>query len=74
MWDKDISDDALAVFIRRLREKIEPDPHHPIYIETIRGVGYRFNGQPATPARADTAEETMPINWLTGYQRATSRR
>jgi DNA-binding response OmpR family regulator len=47
VWEKDISDDALAVFIRRLREKLEPDPHHPTYIETIRGVGYRFNGRPA---------------------------
>lgn len=47
VWDKEISDDALAVFIRRLREKLEPDPHHPIYIETIRGVGYRFNGRPS---------------------------
>jgi DNA-binding response OmpR family regulator len=47
VWEKDISDDALAVFIRRLREKLEPDPHRPAYIETIRGVGYRFNGRPA---------------------------
>jgi DNA-binding response OmpR family regulator len=46
IWDKDISDDALAVFILRLREKLEPDPHRPIYIETIRGVGYRFNIRP----------------------------
>ncbi len=48
VWEKDdLSDDALAVFIRRLREKLEPDPQHPAYIETIRGVGYRFNGRPA---------------------------
>jgi DNA-binding response OmpR family regulator len=47
VWDReDISDDALAVFVLRLREKLEPDPRHPIYIETIRGVGYRFNGRP----------------------------
>jgi len=46
VWDKEISDDALAVFIRRLREKLEPDPRQPIYIETIRGVGYRFNARP----------------------------
>lgn len=47
VWEReDISDDALAVFIWRLREKLEPDPRHPIYIETIRGVGYRFNGRP----------------------------
>jgi DNA-binding response OmpR family regulator len=48
VWEKeDLSDDALAVFIRRLREKLELDPQHPTYIENIRGVGYRFNGRPA---------------------------
>ncbi|HDO9112453.1 TPA: winged helix-turn-helix domain-containing protein, partial [Clostridioides difficile] len=25
------------------RKKIEPDPNHPFYILTVRGVGYRFN-------------------------------
>ena len=28
--------------IRRLRAKIEVDPDHPLWIKTIRGVGYRF--------------------------------
>lgn len=28
--------------IALLRKVIEPDPRHPIYIETVRGVGYRF--------------------------------
>jgi two-component system, OmpR family, response regulator MtrA len=52
VWDKDdISDDALAVCIRRLREKLELDPHHPMYVETIRGVGYRFNGRPTRARR-----------------------
>ena len=32
------------VHIRRLRMKIEPDPIHPSYIETVWGVGYKFNG------------------------------
>ncbi len=30
-------------FIARLRSKIETDPDHPHHIETVRGVGYRFN-------------------------------
>ncbi|MHB8416437.1 MAG: response regulator transcription factor [Myxococcales bacterium] len=30
-------------FILRLREKLEDDPSHPRLIETVRGVGYRFN-------------------------------
>jgi two-component system, OmpR family, alkaline phosphatase synthesis response regulator PhoP len=46
IWgDKLVSDDVLTVYIRRLREKIEPNPAHPVYIETIEGFGYRFNGK-----------------------------
>jgi DNA-binding response OmpR family regulator len=30
------------VHIRWLRKKLEPDPDHPAYIETVRGIGYRF--------------------------------
>ena len=29
-------------FISRLRQKIEPDPHHPQYIRTAYGDGYRL--------------------------------
>jgi DNA-binding response OmpR family regulator len=29
-------------YIHRLRHKVEPDPSHPRYILTVRGVGYRF--------------------------------
>ena len=28
--------------VRRLRQKIEIDPEHPTWVETVRGVGYRF--------------------------------
>lgn len=28
--------------VRRIRKKIEPDPDRPRYIETVRGLGYRF--------------------------------
>lgn len=34
---------TVDVHIRHLRKKIERDDKNPIYIETIRGVGYRFN-------------------------------
>ncbi len=34
---------TVTVHIRHLREKIEPDPDHPHFIETVWGVGYRFN-------------------------------
>ena len=34
---------SIDVHIKNLRAKIEPDPHNPTYIETVYGVGYRFN-------------------------------
>lgn len=36
------AESTVTVHIRRLREKIEPDPTNPIYIQTVYGVGYRF--------------------------------
>ena len=36
-------DSNIMSFISKLRKKIEPDPDHPFYILTVRGVGYRFN-------------------------------
>ena len=33
---------TVTVHINRIREKIEPDPSNPRYIETVWGVGYRF--------------------------------
>jgi DNA-binding response OmpR family regulator len=34
--------DYVKLYIWRLRHKIEPDPDHPRYIHTERGLGYRF--------------------------------
>ena len=31
-------------FIQQLRAKLEADPQEPAYIQTVRGVGYRFDG------------------------------
>ncbi|HBY97605.1 MAG: response regulator transcription factor [Ardenticatenaceae bacterium] len=39
---------TLDVHIRRLRQKVEDDPDHPRYIQTVRGVGYRFSAPPPT--------------------------
>jgi len=34
---------TVAVYIQRLRKKIEEDPSNPVYIETVHGMGYQFN-------------------------------
>ena len=46
IWNKPYSGDYNVVMrhICNIREKIEDDPGHPLYIQTVRGVGYRFNG------------------------------
>ena len=33
---------SVDVYVRRVREKIEPDPEQPRYLLTVRGAGYRF--------------------------------
>jgi DNA-binding response OmpR family regulator len=41
VWGPEGGDrDMLRQLVRRLRIKIEPDPTHPIYIETVSGLGY----------------------------------
>jgi DNA-binding response OmpR family regulator len=44
VWGLDFIGDSrtVDVHIRWLREKIEPDPSRPRYIQTVRGIGYRF--------------------------------
>ncbi len=37
---------TLDTHVKRIRTKIEPDPVHPRYLVTFRGVGYRFNAEP----------------------------
>lgn len=47
IWDSSgdyVGDNTLTVYIKRLREKIEPDPQNPSYIHTVRGMGYRLEG------------------------------
>ncbi len=38
-----VDDNTVAVNIRRLREKIENDPSHPVYIRNVRGIGYLWD-------------------------------
>ncbi len=47
LWDSAgvyVEDNTLTVYIKRLREKIEPDPREPRWIRTVRGMGYRLDG------------------------------
>ncbi|MCR2038491.1 response regulator transcription factor [Adlercreutzia caecimuris] len=44
IWDSAgeyVSDNALNVYIKRLREKVEADPSDPQIIVTVRGLGYK---------------------------------
>ncbi len=44
VWGPEYREDRqyLHVFVRRLRDKLEPDPTSPRYIMTVPGVGYQF--------------------------------
>ena len=44
VWGSDYFGDTktLDVHVKRLRSKIENDPANPVYIQTIRGLGYKF--------------------------------
>lgn len=42
VFEQGVRDDSLAQLVRRLREKIEPDPAHPRYLHTAPGRGYRL--------------------------------
>ena len=40
----DVTDRAIDVYVKRLREKLGDDPAAPRYVATVRGVGYRAAG------------------------------
>jgi two-component system response regulator RegX3 len=44
IWGHDYVGDTktLDVHVKRIRRKIEPDPHEPIHLVTVRGLGYKF--------------------------------
>jgi two-component system KDP operon response regulator KdpE len=44
VWGGDTDVQYLRIYIRALRQKIEPDPEQPSYILTETGVGYRLRG------------------------------
>ncbi|OUO77166.1 DNA-binding response regulator [Blautia sp. An249] len=45
LWDDAgnfVDNNTLSVYIRRLREKVESDPSHPVHLLTVRGFGYQW--------------------------------
>jgi len=51
VWGTEYYDDHVVdVHVANLRHKIEQDPAHPVYVETVRGVGYRFGPRERTKA------------------------
>jgi two-component system response regulator RegX3 len=44
VWGADYVGDTrtLDVHVKRLRQKVEEDPHRPVHLITVRGLGYRF--------------------------------
>ncbi len=46
VWDayeNYVDEKTLNVNVRRLREKVEEDPRHPVYIVTVFGIGYKWS-------------------------------
>lgn len=54
VWDVNedyVNDNALTVYMKRIREKIEDDPTDPKIIMTVRGIGYKLNTEGDHDAR-----------------------
>ena len=48
LWDGTgdfVDDNTLSVYVRRLRSKVEEDPGAPRHLLTVRGFGYRWEGE-----------------------------
>jgi len=45
--DRFVTPRSVDVYVRRLREKIEPDPENPMHLKTVRGAGYLFETRAA---------------------------
>jgi DNA-binding response OmpR family regulator len=47
VWGYDYDGTARTIdnFVQKIRQKIEDDPENPRWIRTVRGVGYRFEGE-----------------------------
>jgi len=59
VWQEEYlyDDNTVMVHLSRLRSKIEDDPKNPIYLITIRGIGYKFSVSPPVKAGEANAQE-----------------
>lgn len=55
VWGNEImvNDRSVDRCVTTLRAKIETDPHHPLHIQTIRNIGYRFEPDAQVSRRAN---------------------
>ncbi|MDP3179249.1 MAG: winged helix-turn-helix domain-containing protein, partial [Spirochaetaceae bacterium] len=55
VWGQEFGEvGAVGVYIQRLRRKLEDDPAAPIFIQTVRGMGYRLNPESFAGGRRAT--------------------
>jgi DNA-binding response OmpR family regulator len=61
VWGWDFGDlSTVTVHVRRLREKTEEDPKHPVLLKTVWGVGYRLD-VPDVPDNSGMPNSDMPV-------------
>jgi DNA-binding response OmpR family regulator len=53
---------AIDNFIVRLRRYIEDDPANPVFLRTVRGIGYRFEPQNSEPQSIELQNSTPPAD------------
>ncbi len=67
VWGAEYYDDHVVdVHVGNLRRKLEDDAASPLYIETVRGVGYRFRAatpRPSTDRLASVDRRERAANW-----------
>ena len=68
VWKESYSGDYNIVMshIRNIREKIEDNPSKPIYIQTVWGVGYRFNKLSSASTHACISPSSASLAYSSG--------
>jgi len=57
-----VASNAVGVYIRRVRRKIERDPDQPSYVVTVRGHGYQFRSPEEDGAPMLSAPPALPMS------------